>query len=171
MIVIGVDPGKSGGIVELNSEKSVLLTLEMPVIQGRSGSRPEHNIAEIADLFDRMKSAPSGLFVFVEKSQPMPPHMPGGIAQFERGVARGWAWLLAGLRISHELVAPQTWQKVMLAGTPGTDTKQKALVAAQRLFPGVDLRASERCRKPHSGIVDALLIAEWGRRKLAGGGA
>ena len=31
-----------------------------------------------------------------------------------------------------------------------------------RQFPNVDLRKSERARKPHDGKVDALLIAWYG---------
>ena len=41
-------------------------------------------------------------------------------------------------------------------------TKEMSLVSAQRLYPGADLRASTRCKKPHDGIVDALLIATYG---------
>jgi len=48
------------------------------------------------------------------------------------------------------------------------DTKAMALLAAKRLFPSVDLTATERSKKPHDGIVDALLLAEYGRRKSTG---
>jgi hypothetical protein len=57
----------------------------------------------------------------------------------------------------------------MLAGTPGEDTKQRSVIAAQRLFPNVSLLPTPRCKKPSDGIADALLIAEWGRRKMGRG--
>lgn len=42
---------------------------------------------------------------------------------------------------------------------------------AQELFPDVSLLASDRCKRPHDGLADALLIAEYGRRRLVGGQA
>jgi hypothetical protein len=42
------------------------------------------------------------------------------------------------------------------------DCKKMSELAAKRLFPNVDLRATERCKISHDGIVDALLIAYYG---------
>ena len=58
-------------------------------------------------------------------------------------------------------VRPQEWQRVMLAGQPAGS---EYLVAA-RLWPQAEWRVSERSRKPHGGLVDAALIAEYGRRR------
>ena len=46
-----------------------------------------------------------------------------------------------------------------------TDTKATSINAAQRLFPSVDFRRNEQCRKIDDNKVDALLMAEYGRRK------
>ena len=113
------------------------------------------------------------LFVTVEKSQPMPPivkgkPMGGSIANFARGCATGWAWMLTGMDIPYQLVHPRTWQKVMLAGTNGADTKQRSIIAAQRLFPGVSLLRTPRCRKLDSNFSDALLLAAYGMRTHGG---
>jgi len=40
-----------------------------------------------------------------------------------------------------------------------------ALVAAKRLFPGQDFTLTERATKAHDGMVDALLMSEYGKRK------
>jgi len=78
-------------------------------------------------------------------------------------------------------VQPKKWQKEMWEGVPeqrkpakkdkngklrkgAVDTKKMSLLAAKRLFPNVDLRASERCKNAHDGIVDALLMVEYCRR-------
>jgi hypothetical protein len=37
---------------------------------------------------------------------------------------------------------------------------------AKRLFPGVNLLPSDRCRKESDGMSDALLICEYARRKF-----
>ena len=109
------------------------------------------------------------VFVFVEQSIPLPPKLKAGsLAQFQRGVCRGWSWMLTALEIPHELVHPRTWQSSMLRDTPGKDTKARSLLVAQRLFPTVELRRTARSRKADDGLSDALLIAEYGRRRLAG---
>lgn len=82
--------------------------------------------------------------------------------------------VLSGLGIRYTKVAPKVWQKEMWQGvTPiyknekkAIDTKATSLIAVKRLFPDVDLRRSERATKPHDGIVDALLMAEYCRRKF-----
>jgi len=65
-------------------------------------------------------------------------------------------WMLTALEIPYQLVAPQTWQRAMHAGTPGSDTKQRSILAAQRLFPSVDLRRNRKGRRPDDGLADAL---------------
>jgi hypothetical protein len=45
------------------------------------------------------------------------------------------------------------------------DTKPAALAKAKQLWPEETFLASARSTKPHEGIVDAYLIAEYGRMK------
>ena len=45
-----------------------------------------------------------------------------------------------------------------------TDTKAMSLLACKRIFPDIDLIDTERCKKPHDGKVDALLLMEYARR-------
>lgn len=40
--------------------------------------------------------------------------------------------------------------------------KERNLQEVQKMYPNVDLRGSEASRVPHSGKVDALLIAHYG---------
>jgi len=107
----------------------------------------------------------------IEKSEPMPPKMKGGsVASFHRGVARGWEWMCAGMGIPYLLVAPAQWMRSMHIGTPGADTKQRSILAAQRLFPGANLMRTERARKPDDAFAEALLLAEYGRVAMIGDG-
>jgi len=46
--------------------------------------------------------------------------------------------------------------------------KGYAATVAQRLFPGVNLKRTEKCAGPHDGAVDALLLAEYCRRAMGG---
>ncbi|WP_163356493.1 hypothetical protein [Dysgonomonas sp. 25] len=81
--------------------------------------------------------------------------------------------MLAGMGIAYTKVAPKEWQKEMWQGISpiyksgkAIDTKATSLLAAKRLFPNEDLRRSERAVKAHDGIVDAMLMAEYCRRKF-----
>ena len=95
--------------------------------------------------------------------------------------------LLKGLLITtgipYQLVQPKQWQKeiwinqdmvvdhkkVIVKGVEQNrkevNTKQTSLNAARRLFPDIDLRKTERCKKPDDNKCDSLLICEYARRK------
>ena len=84
------------------------------------------------------------------------------------GLLRG---VLIGLGIPFVEVPPKVWQAVMFVEFEGTviqDTKAASIQIAQRMFPDLDLRRSPRCKTPHDGICDALMIAEYGRRVEGG---
>jgi hypothetical protein len=168
-IHVGVDPGKRGGIATIFEDGNVRLWT-MPVLVGTKSAKNEYDLLGIKEILRGFNGVPN-VFFTVERSQPIPPNIKAGSsAQFHRGVARGWEWALTALEYSYQLVPPQKWQKALFVGTPDNgDTKQRAAIAVQRLFPKVDLRASERARKPHDGLVDALLLAEFGRRTINGG--
>lgn len=69
------------------------------------------------------------------------------------------------------LVQPKEWQKgiwtnqdkVYKAGKAKqtTDTKATSLLAAKRLFPKTDFRATSKSKIAHDGLVDAALIGKW----------
>lgn len=104
---------------------------------------------------------------------------------FNFGYIKG---MLVGLLIAHRipytLVQPKEWQleiwtnadkvytvkKAKLAdGTQSSrrmlDTKGTSTRAAQRLFPSIDFRKNDKCRKIDDNKVDSLLMAEYARRK------
>lgn len=157
--IIGVDPGKGGAIVVHGQD---LLELHpMPVITSKT--RAQYDLRAIHNTLARGCD-----HCFIEKQQPLPPRMGGGSANFFRGYSLAlFEGMLVALNVPYTVVAPSRWQKVMLADVIGDDTKQRAILACDRLFPEVDLRRSSRARKPDQGLVDALLIAEYGRRTIA----
>lgn len=165
VIFLGIDPGKAGGLAWISRLGTVLEVAATPLLPGRGAG--EYDLATIRTML-MGRSRVDDLRAFVELLPDLPPGLQfGGMkAARARGVAEGWAWALAMLCVPYELVKPKNWQKVMLADIPGEDTKARSIIAAQRLFPGADLRPTPRCRKPSDGISDALLIAEWGRRRL-----
>lgn len=82
--------------------------------------------------------------------------------------------------VTHIKVPPKEWQKEMHKGVPlikkmsstkktqVKDTKAMSIIAAQRIFPGVSLGRQMKTKLstvPDDNLVDALLIAEYGRRQ------
>lgn len=148
MIVYGVDPGQKGGIARING---ALIDV-----------RPMSDIADFATCLS--SDMHTDLHVWLEKAQSMPKQHAGGMFSYgvHYGELRG---MLITLRIPFTEVRPQTWTKVIHAGTKGGVPKARTLEAVRKLFPKVSL-IPPGCRVPHMGIVDALAIAEHGRRIL-----
>jgi hypothetical protein len=73
------------------------------------------------------------------------------------------------LECPYDVVAPRTWQREFFKGKVG-ESKLLAYQTALRLFPGVELSRTNREGKTVmiEGRSDALLIAEYYRRKLLG---
>jgi len=160
MIVIGIDPGKSGALVSMDSESGEVLSKSITPMVRVGKSRQEYDIPGMRKL---LYDASSGSCrVFIERQQARPGQ--GVSSMFTIGLGYGlWLGICGGLQMPIEVVSPTSWTKEMLRGVPG-DGKGRNILAAKRLFPDVDLRKSDRARVDHDGICDALLICEFGRR-------
>lgn len=106
-------------------------------------------------------------------------------SNFQFGVNNGLViGLLQTVEFPYTKVSAKKWQKELWEGirpveilVPGktnkdgspkykVDTKATSLLAAKRLFPKETFLATERSKVPHNGIVDAVLIAEYCKRKF-----
>lgn len=74
------------------------------------------------------------------------------------GFIRG---LLAASRIPYERVTPQKWKREF-----GITSKNQSVSVCMSLFPTVSLFRTQRCKKQHDGMAEALLMAEYARRRL-----
>ena len=157
MIICGIDPGKAGGAVILDTHGNILNKSIMFLI-----GKNEFDPLAYADFLTEQKVE----HVFVEKVSARPGN--GSVSMFNFGQAYMFCYVVPKLlKIPITLVTPQQWQKTMHVGVDKTlDPKQRSLIACCRLFPDVDLKASSRCKNQHDGMVDALLLAEYGRRFL-----
>lgn len=179
MKYIGVDPGKSGAIVIINPSGDVSCSVT-PVI----GKEIDWSV--FADLLRQ-----EDCHVFLEHVHAIYGSSANSTFVFG-GCFEGAKAIIAALRLPFTLVQPKAWQKVMYQGVPEMrkppvqiktgkrmgqfnkgklDTKKMSLVAVKRLFPHVSLFRTPRCTTEHNGIVDALLLAEYGRRLIGAGGA
>ena len=153
MIIAGIDPGKTGGIALVDtlisgSEQACPMPITGKEIDG-------HTIAGLLANAD---------LVVLEKVASRPGQ--GVASMFKFGMVYGIIQgICLGGAIPYELVTPQHWKKVVLAGT--TKDKDAAIAYCTRRFPHVSLLATERSRNPHDGMADALCLMEFGRRLFA----
>jgi hypothetical protein len=156
MIFIGCDPGLEGGLAALTPEGWNLRV--MPTAPaGKKRVLDEQQIVQWLMQFPANQSR-----VFIESVASRPGQSV--VAMFSFGA--GWGLvrgICAGMGLPYELVRPQEWQGEMLKGQP----KCSEYLVSSRLWPNADWCASGRFQKPHSGLVDAALIAEYGRRRTA----
>ena len=159
MRVMGIDNGLDGALVCLNSDGGIS-KLVMPTIESGTGKR-EYDVQVIVGFV--LCYRPD--HVFLEKAQAMPGQGVSSMFSIGNGygIMRG---IIGALSIPHTLVHPKTWQKVMFKDVPKQDTKAASVKVCKRLFPQLDWKASDRCRKAHDGLTDAALIAAYGMREL-----
>lgn len=157
--IIGIDPGKSGGIVSMSSDGTTVCIYEkMPATE-----------SDIVSLMEDANAGGSGFsFAYIEKVQAMrgkDGRKQGVTSAFNFGHNYGFLrGCLHTAAIPFEEVLPAKWQKAFgLIRTSKTETitqkKNRHKAKAQQLFPNIKITHA---------IADALLIAEYGRR-LRGG--
>lgn len=144
---IGVDPGKSGAMAIIHALGNVEVI--------------PFDAVNYSLALARVSSGAYPVTCCVEKVSAMPGQ--GVVSMFNfghnLGVIEG---LLRGYGIPYQLVPPQTWKREFSLSSD----KNKSIEVCQKLFPKVSLLATERSRKPSDGIAEAVLIAEYARRKL-----
>lgn len=154
--IIGIDPGRSGGLAIIQSGLNVKIGI-MPVV-GK-----ELDYALIRDTFVnaiRMNSEFAG-FAVIEKVHAMPKQ--GVVSSFNFGrYYEGMIATCAVLKIPLVQVTPQAWKKSVLAGQDWKGNKEASVQYVKRRFPELNLLRTPRCRKSHDGMADAVCIALYG---------
>ena len=149
MLFIGIDPGQSGALAVIGDD-----FVETVIPFSESAYRKT-----LLDLDAKRVMSDVKLFAVVEHVGPMPKQ--GVSSTFKFGMNFGWIQgLLCAIGVPFELVRPQKWKKMFSC----TSDKNTSIDVAQRMFPSVPLFATPRCRKPHDGMAEALLMAEYARR-------
>lgn len=169
-IYVGIDPGSDGFICVMDNNN--LTFLPMP-----QNEQKEVDGEAIANFLAPFYNMDKDVYVMVEDVHAVFGSAAGATFQFGKNVGKLLGALEAGSFV-YEEVQPKAWQKVMWSGfvierkqsstgkTMVNDTKATSIKVALELFPDVDLTKSKRARKPHDGKADALLLAEYCRRKI-----
>lgn len=147
-VICGIDPGQRGAFALLDNAHN-LSFITMP-----------DNVPQMLNWLRQQTIT----HVFLEKAQSMPKQGVASVFTYGEhyGEIKG---ILATLGIPFTCVAPKTWTRSMHQGTTGASAKDKSRQAAHRLFPTINF-VLDGCRKAHDGVMDAVLIAEYGLRQL-----
>lgn len=156
-MILGIDPGLSGGLAIMS--KTGVLVEPMPTID------KELDLVELSRLIGGY--ANDIRCAFIEDVHAMPKQGVSSMFKFGKvyGMAQG---IVAANKIPMTLVTPQKWMKVIHGNIVAQDSKDRSRLAFNRLFPKVNV-VEEGCRVQHMGMLEATLIAEYGRRFLLGG--
>lgn len=157
----GIDPGKDSFICAITDD--LVSFYRIPMIGD------EIDLRALNDVF-RGLSQPN--YAVIEDVHSVFGSSAKSNFEFGRCVGMLEAFLVSS-NIPYTKIQPKKWQKQMWEGIPiqvtsegKTDTKATSLLAAQRLYPNVDMRKSERAKKPDHNKVDALLIATYCKRNF-----
>ena len=154
MIIIGVDPGASGGIAALRQDD-------------RSGSAWPLKHLTIMEQWRAFQAVwnssivcnDPGISAYLESVHSMPRDGVRSAFSFGKSYGNLEAFLVAA-EIPFERVTPSVWQKefglIKRKGKTHTAKKNRHKALAQEMFPSV---------KVTHAVADALLIAEYGRRQ------
>lgn len=144
MIYIGIDPGKDGALAQIGPEGIAVVPYD-----------PE-TYAHILTL----AGSANGCVACLEHVGAMPGQ--GVTSMFSFGENFGFIQgLLTACGVPYQLVRPQRWKKEF-----GISGKNESIAVCKRLFPEVSLRRNARCKNDHDGMAEALLMAEYARRKF-----
>lgn len=149
MAYIGIDPGKSGALAIIRDDGDVQLVA--------------FDETAYIDALRHTQGVDGVRGCVVERVAAMPKQGVASMFSFGEnyGYIRG---VLATLSIPYEVVTPVKWKRAFGV----TADKNTSVAVAQRLFPSVSLLRTDKCRKPHDGFAEALLMAEYARRSCGG---
>ena len=160
-VILAIDPGLRGGLCFMSDDG--IIAEPMPLNQ----EGDDLDLHEIAKMLGDWKH--DLRFVLVEEMRAIPVFgnfQIVGVRKLWRGIGSIHGICVA-LNIEIKFVAPHVWMKVMHEGQPGgkkgKETKIKSRAAFEALFPGVNV-TKPGCRVPDEGMIEATLIAEYGRR-------
>lgn len=160
-IYIGIDNGLTGGLVALSDHPGPPIEMIVMPTRGKTKGN-EVDAKEVYFILSAISGGLSGRITVILETPGK--HSPGAQALCSMwdsyGAIRG---VLESRGIRHHRITPQAWQKKMLPGCAKGDTKPAALAKARQLWPQENWLATPRSTVAHGGLIDAALIAEYGR--------
>lgn len=149
-LIIGVDPGLSGGIAVFYPRRMELVTCEIPTLKSGVKNKKEVDIYSVCDFLDIWEK-PVHCRAVIEKVSAMPGQGVTSMFNFGQsyGIMKG---LLAAHRFPIEYISPQKWKRDLKLGK----NKDESRELASRIFPD---NSKDWKLKKHDGRAEAALIA------------
>lgn len=146
MHIAGVDPGKNGAVVIIESNSHNIIS--------------QHRLKDIDDFLMLLMDKQPSLIV-IEKAQSYPRQGIASAFNYGREYGRLLGLLDASL-IKYVTTAPSAWHRYMQSLWPSIQKDKHAAYAwAKKIWP-METFTPKRCRKPHDGLIDAALLAYYG---------
>lgn len=149
-VFIGIDPGKKGGIAYINTKFG-------------TGHTEPYSHQSLIDIcrYESYEGNTEHIMCCLEKVGARPGQ--GVVSMFSFGQSVGYIkGVLEAFKIPYQEITPQKWK-----GEFGLNSDKAASAeVCRKLFPDISLLATPKCKKPHDGMAEALLMAEYARRKL-----
>lgn len=153
MIIVGIDPGLTGGVGILSTKGGPVVALDMPTFAYSATGAVKRAVDCPALSRLLAQYADFNPVLYMERVNAFPGQ--GVSSMFSLGMSFwGVAGVAAGLGIPVQLVESRAWKKHFGLGPD----KDQARGLAARLYPGVDLT-----KKKDHGRAEALLIARYGQ--------
>jgi len=165
VMILGIDLGKLGGYAwqDIQGMHTKVMFLD---------TEGELDIFALHIFLKEMKKSFSYLYVVFEDITPL--HLASKSANWSLAFQSGAVTAACiSLGILYKKVPAKVWQRELFSNIAplrkkdgSTDTKAMALLKTRELYPDLDLRGTVRSKVPHQGIVDAVLLREWGQRNI-----
>jgi hypothetical protein len=168
-LVIGIDPGKTGGIVALDMAGRPVewMAADHPS-EGYTvkGKGPREYVPQVMRLW--LEQREDVRFAIIEAQRAMP--MEGRTSVLTTGYGWGlWVGMCAGLGIPYRVVQPRAWMRSVMGTRPAKgEKKARSIIEAGAQVPALPLTWGRKT-KPHDGLADAALMAVYALQQLRGG--
>lgn len=149
-IYIGVDPGKKGAMAIMGYSNTTGERYMMKIIP----FDPQEYIKTLKQF--------NGATVCIEQVHSLSREGVKSVWSF--GQTYGWLLgVLDAVGLSYQTVPPNLWKKdFSLLRTE----KKQSIEVCKRLFPGIELRRTDKSRTDDDNMADAALICEYARRHM-----
>lgn len=149
-IFCGIDPGKKGAMAIMGYSNTTGERYMMKIIP----FDPQEYIKTLKQF--------NGATVCIEQVHSLPHEGVKSVWSF--GQTYGWLLgVLDAVGLSYQTVPPNLWKKdfSLLRAE-----KKQSIEVCKRLFPGIELKRTDRCRNDDDNMADAALICEYARRHM-----
>lgn len=174
VLFISADPGMEGAWAAIDETCRVISYMKTPRVGGNTGPI---DLVAICDWlrkfdlsnYDKVVMTVEDVHALFKVSASSTGTLMESKGQIE-GIMSLYAF--ANDKVSYQMLAPKTWQKEVwthadkVFKAAKVDTKATSLSCAKKLWPTEKFLATPKCKVPHDGIVDALLICEAARRRF-----